>query len=75
MAILLGYYFIISPLTTGLLPDFSHYFPDRAGYYMYTPPAFTEADVLTPVQGTGITMSWTLMFIAAAIVFYRRRDA
>lgn len=75
MVILLGYYFIISPLTTGILPDFSNYFPDRAGHYMYTLPAFTDSDVLTPVQGTGITMSWTLMFIAAAIAFYRRRDA
>lgn len=75
MVILLGYYFIISPLTTGILPDFSNYFPDRAVYYMYTPPALTGADVLTPVQGTGITMSWTVMFIAAAIAIYRRRDA
>ncbi|WP_042201656.1 hypothetical protein [Paenibacillus camerounensis] len=75
MVVLLSYYFIVSPLTMGILPGISHYFPDRAGYYMYTPFTFAEADALTALQGTGLSLSWTLMFISAAIGLYRRRDA
>lgn len=72
LVILLGYYYIVSPLTRDFLPK---YFPDTAGYYMYMPPSSDEINVLTPMQGTGILMLWTLIFIAAAIVFYRKRDA
>lgn len=72
LAVLLGYYFIVSPLSREVLPD---YFPDKAGYYMYTPPSSKAINILTPMQGTGIAMLWTLIFIVAAIVFYRRRDA
>jgi hypothetical protein len=46
-----------------------------AGYYMYISPFSDEINVLTPMQGTGILMLWTLIFITVAIVFYRKRDA
>lgn len=75
LVVLLGYYFIVSPLSKDLLPSFKNYFPDTAGYYMYMPPSSDEINVLTPLQGTGISMSWTLIFIKVAIVFYRKRDA
>ncbi|UNK21074.1 ABC transporter permease [Paenibacillus sp. N3/727] len=72
LVILLGYYFIVSPLSRDFLPN---YFPDTAGYYMYMPPSSNEINILTPMQGTGILMLWTLIFITVAIVFYRKRDA
>ncbi|OBY77904.1 hypothetical protein BBG47_19195 [Paenibacillus sp. KS1] len=72
LVVLLGYYFVVSPLSRGFLPN---YLPDTAGYYMYMPPSSDEINVLTPMQGTGISMLWTLIFITAAIVFYRKRDA
>lgn len=72
LVILLGYYFIVSPLLRDSLPS---YFPDTAGHYMYTPPSINEINVLTPMQGTGISGIWTLSFITVAIVFYRKRDA
>ncbi|MCR8656877.1 ABC transporter permease [Paenibacillus endoradicis] len=72
---LLGYYFIVSPLSRDFLPNIKNYFPDTAGYYMYMRPSSDEINVLTPIQGTGILMLWTLIFIAVAIVFYRKRDA
>ncbi|MEZ2661152.1 ABC transporter permease [Aneurinibacillus aneurinilyticus] len=72
LVILLGYYFVVSPLTRDFQPK---YFPDTAGSYMYMPPSSDEINVLTPMQGTGILMLWTLIFITAAIVFYRKRDA
>lgn len=75
VVVLLGYYFIVSPLTRDYLPSIKKYFPDTAGYYMYMPHSSEEINVLTPMQGAGISMLWTLMFITAAIVFYRRRDA
>ncbi|MFC3747076.1 ABC transporter permease [Paenibacillus sp. GCM10012306] len=78
LVVLLGYYFIVSPLTRVFLPSikkFLNYFPDTAGYYMYMPLSSDEINVLTPMQGTGISMLWTLSFITAAIVFYRKRDA
>ncbi|MBX4147285.1 ABC transporter permease [Paenibacillus sp. FSL W7-1279] len=75
LVVLLGYYFIVSPLSRDFLPGIKNYFPDTAGYYMYTPPSSDEITVLTPMQGTGIIMIWTLIFITVAIVFYRKRDA
>ncbi|GGG19571.1 ABC transporter permease [Paenibacillus aceti] len=72
LVMLLGYYFIISPLSRDFLPN---YFPDTAGYYMYMPASNDEINVLTPMQGTGILMLWTLIFIKVAIIFYRQRDA
>lgn len=74
--VLLGYYFIVSPLSRdNILPSIKNYFPDTAGYYMYMLPSSDEINVLTPLQGTGISMLWTLIFITVAIVFYRKRDA
>lgn len=75
LVVLLGYYFIVSPLSRDFLPGVKNYFPDTAGYYMYMPPSSDEINVLTPIQGTGIIMIWTLIFITVAIVFYRKRDA
>ncbi|MEC0239869.1 ABC transporter permease [Paenibacillus dokdonensis] len=75
LVVLLGYYFIVSPLSRNYLPRFKNYSPDTAGYYMYMQPSSVEINVLTPMQGTGISMLWTLIFITVAIVFYRRRDA
>ncbi|ASA21676.1 ABC transporter permease [Paenibacillus donghaensis] len=75
LVILLGYYFIVSPLTRDFLPSIRIYFPDTAGHYMYMPPSSDEINGLTPVQGTCILMLWTLIFITVAIVFYRKRDA
>jgi ABC-2 type transport system permease protein len=78
LVVLLGYYFIVSPLTRVFLPSIKNYldfFPDTAGSYMYMPPSSDEINVLTPMQGTGISMLWTLSFITIAIVFYRKRDA
>ncbi|MFE9279469.1 ABC transporter permease [Paenibacillus glucanolyticus] len=75
LVVLLGYYFIVSPLTRDYLLRFKNYFPDTAGFYMYMPPSSDELNVLTPMQGTGISMLWTLIFVTAAIVFYRKRDA
>lgn len=75
LVVLLGYYFVISPLTRDFLPRFKNYFPDTAGYYMYMMPSPDEINALTPMQGTGISILWTIIFITIAIVFYRRRDA
>jgi hypothetical protein len=75
LVLLLGYYFIVSPMLRDFLPGITNYFPDMAGYYMYMPPSSEEVNVLTPMQGTGILMLWTLIFITVAIVFYRKRDA
>lgn len=77
IVILLGYYYVVSPLTRDVLPKFGDYLPDTAGSYMYTPTSPQEINppALTPVQGTGIVMLWTLLFITAAIVAYRMRDA
>lgn len=75
LVVLLGYYFIVSPLSRDIPPRFKNYFPDMAGYYMYMPPSSDEINVLTRMQGTGISMLWTLIFITVAIVFYRKRDA
>ncbi|MCM3257943.1 ABC transporter permease [Paenibacillus lautus] len=75
LVVLLGYYFVVSPLSRDFLPSIKMYFPDTAGYYMYMPPSSDEINVLSPMQGTGISMIWTLIFITAAIVFYRKRDA
>ncbi|GAV12881.1 ABC transporter permease [Paenibacillus sp. NAIST15-1] len=72
LVILLGYYFIASPLSRDFLPN---YFPDTAGYYMYMPASTDEINIFTPMQGTGILMLWTLVFITVAIIFYRKRDA
>ncbi|MBP2111321.1 ABC transporter permease [Paenibacillus silagei] len=72
LVILLGYYFIISPWSRGLLPA---YFPDTAGRYMYLLPSSGELNVLTPVQGAGILMIWSVSLVAVAIVVYRIRDA
>ncbi|QTD39424.1 ABC transporter permease [Sporosarcina sp. Te-1] len=72
---LLGYYFIVSPLSRDYLPSIKNYFPDTAGSYMYMPLSSEGINVLTPMQGTGILLLWTLLFITVAIVFYRERDA
>ncbi|WP_313799000.1 ABC transporter permease [Cytobacillus sp.] len=72
LVVLLGYYFIVSPLSGDFLPN---YFPDTAGAYMYMLPSSDNINTLTPMQGTGISMLWTLIFITVAIVFYRKRDA
>jgi ABC-2 type transport system permease protein len=75
LVVLLGHYFIASPLLRNYLPSIKNYFPDTAGFYMYMPPFSDEINVLTPMQGTGVSMLWTLVFITVAIVFYRKRDA
>ena len=75
LVVLIGYYFIVSPLSRDFLPSIKNYFPDTAGYYMYLSPSPDEINVLTPIQGTGISMLWALIFITVAIVFYRKRDA
>lgn len=75
LVVLLGYYFIVSPLSGDYLPRIKNYFPDTAGDYMYMPPSSDEINALTPMQGTGIFMLWTLILITVAIVFYCKRDA
>ncbi|MBD7985265.1 ABC transporter permease [Sporosarcina sp. Sa2YVA2] len=75
LVVLLGYYFIVSPLMSDFLPRVHNYFPDAAGAYMYMETFSNEVKVLTPMQGTGIAVGWTLIFMAIAIVFYRKRDA
>lgn len=75
LVVLLGYYYVVNPLTRDFLPGLTKYFPDTAGSFMYVPTSPDETNVLTPLQGTGILISWTLIFISVAIVFYRRRDA
>lgn len=75
LVVLLGYYFVVSPLVREYLTRFKNYFPDTAGYYMYIPPSPDEINVLTPLQGAGILLLWTLIVITAAIIFYRKRDA
>jgi len=75
LAVLIGYYFVVSPLTDRLLPGLVPFLPVTAGYYMYMPSSSDSLHVLTPLQGTGVTALWTLIFIAAAVVVYRRRDA
>lgn len=75
LVILLGFYFVVSPLSRDFLANIKNYFPDTAGFYMYMPPSSDQINVLTPIQGTGILMLWTLTFITVAIVFYRKRDA
>lgn len=72
LVILLSYYFIVSPLSGDFLPN---YFPDTAGYYMYIPASTDEINIFTPMQGTGILMLWTLVFITVANIFYSKRDA
>lgn len=69
LVIVVGYYFIISPLSRDFLHSIKNYFPDTAGYYMYMPPSSDEINVLTPMQGMGISMLWTLIFITVAIIF------
>lgn len=73
--ILLGYYFIVSPLTRDLLRSFITYLPDTAGQTMYMLSSTDDKYALTPVQGTEILILWALVFIAVAVVFYRKRDA
>jgi hypothetical protein len=75
LVILLGYYFVVSPLARNYLPSIKHVFPDTAGYYMYRSLSSDEINVLTPMQGTGISMLWTLIFIIFSVVLYRKRDA
>jgi ABC-2 type transport system permease protein len=75
LVVLLGHYSIVSPLLRDFLPSIKNYFPDTAGSYMYMTPFSDDINVLTPMQGTGVSMLWTLIFITVAIVFYRKRDA
>lgn len=75
LVILLGYYFIVSPLTKNYLPGISTYTPDTAGFHMYTLSSSNEINVLTSIQGAGILLLWTLSLITAAVVFYCKRDA
>ncbi len=42
---------------------------------MYRSLSSDEMNVLTPMQGTGISMLWTLIFIIFSVVLYRKRDA
>ncbi|MEK3904760.1 ABC transporter permease [Paenibacillus sp. FSL R7-0179] len=72
LVILLGYYFIVSPLAGAYLPD---YLPDAAGYHMYAPPSADPHNTLTRVQGTGISILWTILFLTAAIMLHRKREA
>lgn len=76
LVVLLGFYFIVSPLSREFhfLSNIKNYFPETAGYYMYTLPP-EEANALTAMQGAGILMLWTLVLIGVAIIFYRKRDA
>ncbi|WP_260612113.1 ABC transporter permease [Paenibacillus popilliae] len=46
LVILLGYYFIVSPLSRDFLPN---YFPDTAGYYMYMLASTDEINIFTPI--------------------------
>lgn len=75
LVIMLGYYYVVSPLVSDYLSSIRNYFPDTAGYYMYMPSFSDEINVLTPMQGASISMLWTLFFITVAIVFYCKRDA
>ncbi|MOA59140.1 hypothetical protein D3C78_1836860 [compost metagenome] len=75
MALLIGYYFIVSPLSEHYLPRIFNYFPDIAGHYMYMKPASDDINTLTAMQGTGIAVVWAMIFMAGAIAVYRRRDA
>lgn len=75
LVVLLGYYYVVSPLVSNYLSSLRNYFPDTAGYYMYMPSFSDEINVLTPMQGAGISMLWTLLFNTVAIVFYCKRDA
>jgi ABC-2 type transport system permease protein len=78
LVVLLGYYFIVSPLSRQFPSSISNYFPDTAGYYMYmsfSPGGIDMVNTLTPMQAAGILTISTLFFIALAIVFYRKRDA
>jgi len=75
LVVLLGYYFIVSPLMRNYLPRIKNYSPDTAGSYMYMPLSTDEINALTVMQGTGILLLWTLLFITVAIILYRRRDA
>ncbi len=74
LALLIGYYFIVSPLSEHYLPRIFNYFPDIAGY-MYMKPASDDINTLTAMQGTGIAVVWAMIFMVAAIIAYRRRDA
>ncbi|OXL83937.1 hypothetical protein BCV73_13190 [Paenibacillus sp. SSG-1] len=75
LVVLLGYYFVVSPLTRDFPHRIRKYFPDTAGYYMYMPPSSVKLNYLTPMQGAGISMLWTLILITVAIVLFRKRDA
>lgn len=75
LVVLLSHYFIVGPLLRDFLPSIKNYFPDTAGNYMYIPTSSNEINILTPMQGTGILVLWTLIFITVAIVFYHKRDA
>lgn len=75
LVILLGNYFVVSPLLSSFQPRIQDYFPDTAGSYMYMPPISAEINVLTPMQGTGVLLLWTLLLMTVAIAFYRKRDA
>jgi ABC-2 type transport system permease protein len=75
LALLIGYYFIVSPLSEPYLPRIFNYFPDAAGYYMYMKPASDDINTLTAMQGTGIAVVWAMIFMAGAIAVYHRRDA
>lgn len=75
LALLIGYYFIVSPLSEPYLPHIFSYFPDIAGHYMYMKPASDDINALTPMQATGIAAIWAIIFMAGSIAAYRRRDA
>lgn len=75
LVVLLGYYFVVSPMTENSRFQFKNILPETAGSYMYLAPSSEGPNSLTPLQGTGILMVWALIFIAVAVVFYRKRDA
>lgn len=75
MVVLFGYFYVIGPLTRGSQLKLRRYFPDTAGFAMYTPITADNNEMLTAVQGTGIFLLWVFTLLAAAIILYRRRDA
>ncbi|WP_338539703.1 ABC transporter permease [Paenibacillus tundrae] len=74
LVVLLTYYFILSPLSRDFLPRIRDYFPDTAGLYMYIPPSSDVINGFTPIQGTGISMLWTLTLIIVATICHCKRD-
>ncbi|MBW4838043.1 MAG: ABC transporter permease [Paenibacillaceae bacterium] len=75
LVILLGHYFIVSPLVANSQLKYKNVLPDTAGAYMYMAPSSEQLNSLTPLQGTGVFIIWTLVFVVVALVVYRDVDA